>query len=164
MTFRKDFECLPFLNVSDLLSFNPFQRFLYCGYIDLFPNLCKKYIDVKKEGGYQKNLIDELLITIDKYRNIRNKGEYAYEILRTVYSEIKKIVRMNKFTNEQYIIFFSLNDDIICNSLEDKNTKLKCDLSQMRMLFQMVESLLYMSYFYNDSQIKKYLSKDVEVK
>ena len=160
MTFRKDFECLPFLNVSDLLSFNPFQRFLYCGYIDLFPNLCKKYIDVKKEGGYQKNLIDELLITIDKYRNIRNKGEYAYEILRTVYSEIKKIVRMNKFTNEQYIIFFSLNDDIICNSLEDKNTKLKCDLSQMRMLFQMVESLLYMSYFYNDSQIKKYLSKD----
>ena len=28
------------------------------------------------------------------------------------------------------------------------------------MLFQMVESLLYMSYFYNDSQIKKYLSKD----
>ena len=56
--------------------------------------------------------------------------------------------------------FFSLNDDIICNSIEDKNTKLKCDLSQMRMLFQIVESILYMAYFYNDSQIKKYLSKD----
>ena len=28
------------------------------------------------------------------------------------------------------------------------------------MLFQMVESILYMSYFYNDSKIKKYLSKD----
>ena len=160
MTFRKDFECLPFLNVSDLLSFNPFQRFLCCGYMDLFPNLCKKYIDVKKDEGYQKNHIDELLRTLDKYRTIRNKGEYAYEILRTVYSEIKKIERLNKFTNEQYMKFFSLNDDIICNSLEDKNTKLKCDLSQMRMLFQMVESILYMSYFYNDSQIKKYLSKD----
>ena len=56
--------------------------------------------------------------------------------------------------------FFSLNDDIICNSIEDKNTKLKCDLSQMKMLFQIVESILYMAYFYNDSQIKKYLSKD----
>ena len=160
MTFRKDFERLPFLTVSDLLSFNPFQRFLCCGYIDLYPNLCKKYFDVKKEEGYQKNHIDELLRTLDKYRTIRNKGEYAYEILRTVYSEIKKIERMNKFTNEQYMKFFSLNDDIICNSIEDKNTKLKCDLSQMRMLFQMVESILYMSYFYNDSQIKKYLSKD----
>ena len=159
MTFRKDFECLPFLTVSDLLSFNPFQRFLCCGYIDLFPNLFKKYIDVKKEG-YQKNHIDELLRTLDKYRTIRNKGEYAYEILRTVYSEIKKIVRLNKFTNEQYMKFFSLNDDIICNSIEDKNNKLKCDLSQMRMLFQLVETILYMAYFYNDSQIKKYLSKD----
>ena len=160
MTFRRDFECLPFLTVSDLLNFNPFQRFLCCGYIDLFPNLCQKYIDVKQDEGYQKNQIDELLRTLDKYRAIRNKGEYAYEILRTVYSEIKKIERLNKFTNEQYMKFFSLNDDIICNSIEDKNTKLKCDLSQMRMLFQMVESILYMSYFYNDSQIKKYLSKD----
>ena len=160
MTFRKDFECLPFLNVSDLLSLNPFQRFLCCYYIDLFPNLCKKYIDIKQDQGYQKNHIDELLRTLDKYRTIRNKGEYAYEILRTVYSEIKKIERLNKFTNEQYMKFFSLNDDIISNSIEDKNTKLKCDLSQMRMLYQMVESILYMSYFYNDSQVKKYLSSD----
>jgi hypothetical protein len=128
--------------------------------MDLFPNLCKKYIDVKKDEGYQKNHIDELLRTLDKYRTIRNKGEYAYEILRTVYSEIKKIERLNKFTNEQYMKFFSLNDDIICNSIEDKNTKLKCDLSQMRMLFQLVESILYMAYFYNDSQIRKYFSKD----
>lgn len=163
MTFRKDFECLPFLNVSDLLSFNPFQRFLCCSYIDLFPNLCKKYTDVKKDEGYQKNHIDELLRTLDKYRLIRNKGEYAYEILRTIYSEIKKIVRMNKFTNEQYMIFFSLNDDIICNSLEDKNIKLKCNLSQMRMLYQMVESILYMAYFYNDAQIKKYLSSKDDI-
>ena len=115
---------------------------------------------MKNDQGYQKNHIDELLRTLDKYRTIRNKGEYAYEILRTVYSEIKKIERLNKFTNEQYMKFFSLNDDIICNSIEDKNTKLRCDLSQMRMLFQMVDSILYMSYFYNDSQIKKYLSKD----
>ena len=163
MTFRKDFEVLPFLSISDLLSFNPFQRFLYCGYIDLFPNLCKKYIDVKQEEGYQKNHIDELLRTLDKYRTIRNKGEHAYEILRTVYSEIKKIARLNKFSNEQYMKFFSLNDDIICNSIEDKNTKLKCDLSQMRMLFQMVESILYMSYFYNDSQIKKYLKNEISI-
>ena len=163
MTFRKDFEVLPLLSISDLLSFNPFQRFLYCGYIDLFPNLCKKYIDVKQEEGYQKNHIDELLRTLDKYRTIRNKGEHAYEILRTVYSEIKKITRLNKFSNEQYMKFFSLNDDIICNSIEDKNTKLKCDLSQMRMLFQMVESILYMSYFYNDSQIKKYLKNEISI-
>ena len=163
MTFRKDFEILPFLSASDLLSFNPFQRFLYCGYIDLFPNLCQKYIDVKQEEGYQKNHIDELLRTLDKYRSIRNKGEHAYEILRTVYSEIKKIARLNKFSNEQYMKFFSLNDDIICNSIEDKNTKLKCDLSQMRMLSQIVESILYMSYFYNDSQIKKYLKNEISI-
>ena len=163
MTFRKDFEVLPFLSIADLLSFNPFQRFLYCGYIDLFPNLCKKYIDVKQEEGYQKNHIDELLRTLDKYRTIRNKGEHAYEILRTVYSEIKKIARLNKFSNEQYMKFFSLNDDIICNSIEDKNTKLKCDLSQMRMLFQIVESILYMSYFYNDSQIRKYLKNEISI-
>ena len=161
MTFRKDFEILPFLSISDLLSFNPFQRFLYCGYIDLFPNLCKKYFDVKQDEGYQKNHIDELLRTLDKYRSIRNKGEHAYEILRTVYSEIKKIARLNKFSNEQYMKFFSLNDDIICNSIEDKNYKLKCDLSQMRMLFQMVESILYMSYFYNDAQLKKYLKNEI---
>ena len=79
MTFRKDFECLPFMTFSDLLSFNPFQRFFCCNYIDLFPNLCKKYIDVKKDEGYQKNHIDELLRILDKYRTIRNKGEYAYE-------------------------------------------------------------------------------------
>ena len=163
MTFRKDFELLPFFSVSDLLSFNPFQRFLYCGYIDLFPNLCKKYIDVKQEEGYQKNHIDELLRTLDKYRTIRNKGEHAYEILRTVYSEIKKIARINKFSNEQYMKFFSLNDDIICNSIEDKNTRLKCDLSQMRMLFQIVETILYISYFYNDSQIKKYLKNEISI-
>ena len=163
MTFRKDFELLPFLSVSDLLSFNPFQRFLYCGYIDLFPNLCKKYIDVKQEEGYQKNHIDELLRTLDKYKTIRNKGEHAYEILRTVYSEIKKIARLNKFSNEQYMKFFSLNDDIICNSIEDKNNKLKCDLSQMRMLFQIVETILYMSYFYNDSQIKKYFKNEISI-
>ena len=64
MTFRKDFEVLSFLYISDLLTFNLFQRYLYCGYIDLFSNLSKKYIDVKQEEGYQKNLIDE----------IRNKG------------------------------------------------------------------------------------------
>ena len=161
MTFRKDFEIFPFLSISDLLSFNLFQRFLYCGYIDLFPNLCKKYFDVKQDEGYQKNHIDELLRTLDKYRSIRNKGEHAYEILRTVYSEIKKIARLNKFSNEQYMKFFSLNDDIICNSIEDKNFKIRCDLSQMRMLFQMVESILYMSYFYNDAQIKKYLKNEI---
>ena len=68
--------------------------------------------------------------------------------MRTIYSEIKKIVRLNKFTNEQYMKFFSLNDDIICNSIEDKNNKLKCDLSQMRMLFQLVETILYIAYFF----------------
>ena len=62
-----------------------------------------------------------------------------------------------------YMKFFSLNDDIICNSIEDKNTKLKCNLSQMRMLFQVVESILYMSYFYNDSQIKKYLKNEISI-
>ena len=117
---EKIFECIPFLNVSDLLNLNPFQRFLYCGYIEYYPNLLEKYIDVKKDEGKQKNQIDELLRTLDKYRNIRFKNEYAYEILRT---------RVHKFTNEQYMKFFSLNDDIICNSMEDKNTRLKCDLS-----------------------------------
>ena len=160
MTFRKDFECIPFLSVSDLLSLNPFQRFLYQDYITFYPDLLKKYIDVKKVEGHKNNHIDELLRIIEKYRNIKNKGEYAYEILRTVYSEIKKLEILNKFTNEQYMKFFSLNDDIICNSMEDKNTRLRCDLSQMRMLYQLVQSLLYMSYFYNDSQIKKYLSKE----
>ena len=160
ITFRKDFECLPFLNVSDLLNLNPFQRFLYRGYFEFYPNLKQKYIDVKKDEGKQKNHIDELLRTLDKYRNIRNKSEYAYDILRTVYSEIKKFERVNKFTNEQYMKFFSLNDDIICNSMEDKNIRLKCDLSQIKMLYQLVEAILYMSYFYNDEQIKKYLSKE----
>ena len=163
LTFRKDFEIIPILSVEDLLNFNPFQRFMYCSYIDLFSELNLKYFNSKKDDNFQKNHIDELLRTIDKYRTIKNKNEHAYEILKTIYSEIKKIVRINKISNEQSMKFYSLNDDIMFSAMEDKTDKLTCCFSQMRMLMQMIESILYLAYFYNDKQLKKYFKNEIRI-
>ena len=160
MTFRKNFEIIPFLSVPDILNFHPFQRMLYCEFIELFPQ--KKRI-FTEGNDYQKTLVEELLTTLEKYKNIKNKSEIAYEILRIIYSQIKKLVILNVFTIEEYMKLFNLNDDIICISIEDKSDKFSFYLAQIRMLYQIVKSLLFISYFYNDSQIKKYLKNEINI-
>ena len=73
----------------------------------------------------EKVQIDDILRTLDKFKNIRHKDENAYEILKKIYSECKKIVRFNKFSPEQCLKFYSLNDDIIFTALSNKAKKKK---------------------------------------
>ena len=160
INFRKDFERLPILSVKDMINLNPFQREMYCDYIHLFPNLEEKYFKVNEE---EKNYIDDILRTLDKFKNIRHKDENAYEILKKIYSECKKIVRFNKFSPEQCLKFYSLNDDIIFTALSNKEITLKNGFEQMRMLSQMVKCILYLSYYYNDSVLRKYLSGEISL-
>ena len=160
LEFRKDFEVLPILSYKDLSNLNPFQRAMYSEYIQFYPELQERYFVNKSENT---NYVDVLLRTIEKYKNIKYKGSHAYEILRIIFSECKKIVRFNKFSYDQCMKFYALNDEIIYNSINNKDIRLSTSISQMKMLSQMVKCILYMAYYYNDNMLNKYLKGEINI-
>ena len=161
INFRKDFEKLPILSVKDLSNLNPFQRIFYCDYIHIFQEIESKYFFLNNND--RKTYVDEILYTLEKYKSIKDKNEHTYEILRKIYSQCKKIMRFNMFTNEQSIKFYSLNDEIISNSMFEKIRRLKVGYSKIRMLSQMIKCLLYMCYYYNDNVLKTYLNNELSL-
>ena len=158
LNFRKDYEKLPILSVYDIINLNPFQRIMYRNYINLFPEFEEKYFKINEEGN---NYIDNILLILEKYNKIKYKDENTFEIIRKLYAQCKIIIRHNKFSNEQYVKFFSLIDCIILNIIESKNISLRIGYEEMRMLSQMIKCILYTAYNYNDEILIQYLNNEI---
>ena len=158
MLFKKEFELLPRFNYKDFLNFSPFQRLIISDYIQGFTNF-DPFLGSKK----RKNYIDNLLKIIEKYKNINKRSHLVYSILKILYSECKSIIRYNRFTTEQCMKFYSLNDEIIYTSIHSKDINLLSALNQMKMLSQMVKSILYLSFYYNDNVLKSYINGNISL-
>ena len=162
--FRKTFEPIPVLSVKDLSNMTPFQRIMYTEYIKFCPKIEEQFLANYKKN-HEKEYIDEILHTLGKYKSIKDKGCYSYEILRKLFSECKILIRCNKFSYEQLLKFYSLNDEIIYNSMSSKERKitLKNGLAQMKMLNQMVKCILYLSFYFNDNVFKQYVNNEINI-
>ena len=162
--FRKIFEPIPVLSVKDLSNMTPFQRIMYTEYIKFCPKIEEQFLANYKKN-HEKEYIDEILHTLGKYKSIKDKGCYSYEILRKLFSECKILIRCNKFSYEQLLKFYSLNDEIIYNSMSSKERKitLKNGLAQMKMLNQMVKCILYLSFYFNDYVFKQYVNNEINI-
>ena len=64
MIFKRDFESIPNLSSKDIYNLNPFQRIMFCDYYKYF-----------KEKLDKKNIIEELLETIDFFKSEKNKSD-----------------------------------------------------------------------------------------
>ncbi len=159
LTFRSDFEELPVFTEKDVYNLNPFQRIMLCNYINNF-SYKKRYLDTN-ENAENKNQIDYLLTIIENLKNLKQRTEEAYEILKIIYSELKRFIRYNQLSNEQLVKFFTLNDDLIYISIANKDSDSKTENAQFAMLNQMVKCVLYISYYYNDDIIFKHLMDEI---
>ena len=157
--FRKDFEPLPILTYKDIANLNPFQRIMYSDYIDMFPNIQEKYFNLENS----KNYIDNILLIIEKYKNIKLNSDNSYDILRKIYSQCKKVIQFNKLGSDESMKFCGLNDEILYNALSNKNVSLQQGMTIMKMLSQMVKCILYMAYHYNDSVALKYIKGSISI-
>ena len=94
LTFRSDFEELPVFSEKDVYNLNPFQRIMLCNYINNF-SYKKRYLDTN-DNVENKNQIDYLLTVIENIKNLKQRTEEAYEILKIIYSELKRFIRFNQ--------------------------------------------------------------------
>ena len=158
LNFLNEFEIIPNLSIKDLMNLNPFQRLMYIDYVNLFPKFEEKYF---KLNDKYRNYIDYLLEIVEKYNKIKNKDENIFEIIKRLFSEIKVIIKVNKFTNDQYYKLFSLIDDIIIDSLNLKDVSIKIGYQEMKMLSQMAKCILNIAYNLNDNILLKYLKNEI---
>ena len=150
MIFKRDFELIPYLSSKDIYNLNPFQRIMFCDYYKYF-----------KEKLEKKNIIDELLETIDFFKSEKNKSEIIYEILKIIYSEILTFIKLNQINNEQKIKFIALNNDLISMCINTKDMDIKTRNILFCILHKIVKCLLYISYYHNDSLILSFLNNEI---
>ena len=155
MIFKRDFELIPSLSYKDIYNLNPFQRIMFCGYYKYFKN---KFTFTTTD---KVNIIDNLLETIEFFKSEKNKNDIIFEILKIIYSELLKFIKLNQITNEQKIKFITINDDLISNFIHNKEIDLKTKNILFCILYKMVKCLLYISYHYNDSLILSFLNNEI---
>ena len=150
MIFKRDFELIPKISSKDIYNLNPFQRIMFCDYYKYF-----------KEKLEKKNIIEELLETIDFFKSEKNKSEIIYEILKVIYSELLAYIKINQITNEEKIKFTALNNDLISLCIANKDIDMKTRNILFCILHKIVKCLLYISYYHNDSLILSFLNNEI---
>jgi len=158
--FKRENTFIPNMKVNDLELLNPFQRLMIFENIKSQNDLFKKYYNISNFDFLEFTLENLLYLN-----SIRQKFEVSYKLIKKLIYICKIYAKYNLFNNDKAKRYTTIIDEFLfnfANSIKNcSEKKLKNSLFDLQIGFikQILKSLIYLNYWFNDIIVEKYIRK-----
>lgn len=157
-------QSLPSIEVEDLENFSPFQRMLTTSSIQDNKEVYAKFIISKNDS-----LLTKAIYLVELYNNMEDKNAFTFQILVLLFKLIKFFIKYYLAEVSDIIKVLNISEELLFSLQQVNKVQFTENLSQIQeccisIVYQVIQTIVYASYNYNDSVIKNCLEFKKDVK